>query len=346
MGKGAGPMGKSLKAVEIILLTLFGMAGLCGLMVGLFSLLDPSNGSVNMAPVGFGLMVATLGSIAMIGLRNRTKPASAWLAGAIILWFIGVNLLGGSGFAALSPGNQDMRTNLAYTFTFCLMPGGLLTLLGLGFYGYDHRRGRLNLLTTSVEGGQKEVADVTISVHLKHSDKMERVELYRQQILKAIKQRNSILDEQADLTGAQLEQWVAYLRRLGQRLDAFYQDKLIQRDLCVVPQQMTDLHAQLQAETNPQLRAQLQETLDSYQQQKEQLDSLVTLMRRTELEIDEALAKMGAMYSQMQLLEARDIDQRQAVRLSEDIKEQVNHLGDLLAVMDEIYYSSQDSKEA
>ncbi len=324
-------MNKSLNPIEIILFTLFSLAGLCGLMLGLFSLVAPSGG-VSVALIGFGLVAATLGSMAMMGLRNRTNSASAWLAAAITMWFIGVNLLGLGGFTALTPSEQGAAANLAYTFIFCWLPGGFLTLLGLTLYGYDYRR-----RSAVIEAAQ---AEATISsVQLKQNDKMTRMEQYRQQTIKIIKQRASILGEQADSMITRLEQWVARLRRLQERLDTFNQDTLIQRDLSTVPQQITQLQTQLQAEPHPQLRAQIQETLESYHQQKAQLDSLVTLMRRTELEVDEALARMGAMYSQLQLLEARDIDHRRATRLVDDIEEQVNHLEDLLTAMDETYHT-------
>ena len=82
------------------------------------------------------------------------------------------------------------------------------------------------------------------------------------------------------------------------------------------------------------------ETLNSYQQQQQQLNSLVTLMRRTELDIDETLAAIGGIYSQMQLIGAKDVSGNRAHRMSADVDEQAKRLGDLLEAMDEVYDSS------
>jgi hypothetical protein len=61
------------------------------------------------------------------------------------------------------------------------------------------------------------------------------------------------------------------------------------------------------------------------------------LLHRTELEIEETLANIGAIYSQLQMLEFKEIDNSRAKRLSADIDEQAARLGDLLAAMDEVY---------
>jgi hypothetical protein len=63
-------------------------------------------------------------------------------------------------------------------------------------------------------------------------------------------------------------------------------------------------------------------------------------MRRTELDIDETVAAMGAIYSQVQLIGVKKIDQRRAKRLSAEIEEQADHLNDLLLAMDDVYGES------
>jgi hypothetical protein len=60
-------------------------------------------------------------------------------------------------------------------------------------------------------------------------------------------------------------------------------------------------------------------------------------MRRTELDIDETLAAIGAIYSQLQLLGAKGIDSQRIRRLTASVDEQAQHLEDLLEAMDEVY---------
>jgi len=75
-------------------------------------------------------------------------------------------------------------------------------------------------------------------------------------------------------------------------------------------------------------------------QQQRQLDTLKTTMRRTELDIDETLAAIGAIYSQLQVLSAKEMDRARAKRLSAEIEEQNHRLDDLLSAMDEVYQST------
>jgi hypothetical protein len=107
-----------------------------------------------------------------------------------------------------------------------------------------------------------------------------------------------------------------------------------------VPAAISKLEGQIEREADPRVRAQMQETLDGYREHQRQLDSLKATMRRTELEIDETLAEIGAIYSRLQLLDAREIDRSRVVRLSEDMDEQADRLNDLLSAMDEVYDSS------
>lgn len=103
------------------------------------------------------------------------------------------------------------------------------------------------------------------------------------------------------------------------------------------------LEEQLEAEDDPEVRKEILETLARSQDHQRQLDSLVKVMRRTELDIDETLAAIGAIYSQLQLLGAKDIDSQRASRLSAGIEEQVHRLDDLLEAMDDVYDSATDS---
>ena len=57
------------------------------------------------------------------------------------------------------------------------------------------------------------------------------------------------------------------------------------------------------------------------------------------LDIDQTLATIGAIYSQLQLLGAKNIDSQRVSRLSTDVDEQVDRLDNLLDAMDDVYDS-------
>ena len=104
-----------------------------------------------------------------------------------------------------------------------------------------------------------------------------------------------------------------------------------------MPAHVVRLEGQSEAEGDPQVRLQMQETLEGYRTHQAQLDALVSLMRRTRLQLDQTLSAMGTIYSQMQMLQAMDIDGNRARQIADDIDEQVDSLGDLLSAMAEVY---------
>jgi hypothetical protein len=324
---------KSISPIETILLTLLGVFSLCGVSGSFLALTDLSS----IWPIfGFlGMIFAGLSSMAMVWFRNKSKPVSAWLAMGIVLWFIGINIIGGGVSTAYIPGDDTFLTNLGFSIALCFAPGGFLTLLGIIFYAYDYRRGRR--VQTPIG------AELAASTEQARSwvNKLQRATEYRTHIADLIKlYKGSALINQLVPMRTRLDQWENHLRRLVNRLSEFEANQVIQRDIREVPAAIARLQAQLKSETNPQVRAQMEETLAGYQEHQRQLDSLVMVMRRTELEIDETLAEIGAIYSRLQLLDAKEIDSNRAKRLSADIEEQANRLSDLLSAMDEVYESS------
>ena len=136
--------------------------------------------------------------------------------------------------------------------------------------------------------------------------------------------------------------WEDHLRQLVERLHRIESDTMIQQDFNQVPAAISRLEAQPALETNAKVQVEMEQTLAGLQQQQSQLKSLKTTMRRTELDIDETLAAMGAIYSQLQVLSAREIDRNRAKRLSAEIEEQNHRLDDLLSAMDEVYQSTAE----
>lgn len=318
----------ALEIVVLVLLALVSLAGLSGIFLSFIPNVDTGQMNISMAPTCLGMMAASLSSIAMIWLRPKTRPASAWLAMGVVLWFVGVNILGWGGFAALTPGEQSVATNLGFTLGLCFAPGSFIALAGLALYGYDYRQAR----RSRVSAGQAVAAEPGWTA------KLERAAEYRRHIIDLIRQkRPSAWTEQLAPIPARLDQWETHLRRLVGKLNALETNSILQRDLRDVPAAITRLQRQLETETNPQMQAQLTETLGDLQTQQRQLDALASLMRRIELEIEETLAEIGTIYSQLQLLGAKEVDSSRAKRLSSDVEEQARRLNDLLAAMDEVY---------
>ena len=318
---------------DVIAMTVLGMIALCASGGILLSLVMESNSQASnlaMASNCFGLLFASLSTIGLIWFRKQRSFTSGWLALGLIAWFIGVSLLGLGGFALLSPGEGNTFTeNAGFTVLFCFAPGGILALLGLVLYGYARRQP-----VPSVSLAQNPLS----SQPPIQNEKLRRAEEYRQHILRLIEQKKGTpLADQLALIPPKLDLWQVHLQQLVKRLQVLETNSLLRRDLREVPDAITRLQAKLTTESDPYLRVQMAETLAGHQEHQRQLKTLTDLIHRTELEIDETLANIGAIYSQLQQLEFKDIESSRAKRLSADIDEQAARLGDLLAAMDEVY---------
>ncbi|KAA3657146.1 MAG: hypothetical protein DWQ04_28970 [Chloroflexi bacterium] len=61
------------------------------------------------------------------------------------------------------------------------------------------------------------------------------------------------------------------------------------------------------------------------------------MIEKTRLDLEEAVAGVGAIHSQLQTLEAMDVRSRRVQRLAHEIEEERSELDDLLNALDEVY---------
>jgi hypothetical protein len=104
-----------------------------------------------------------------------------------------------------------------------------------------------------------------------------------------------------------------------------------------VPTEINNLTARLKLETDQQLRQQMKQTLEGKRKQWETLKALDARMKQAQLQIDQSLTALATVYSQVQLIDAQDLESGRAERLRSDIQEQVNRLNDLVASINEVY---------
>jgi hypothetical protein len=140
----------------------------------------------------------------------------------------------------------------------------------------------------------------------------------------------------------QVDEWVHNIYALASRLDAFQSDRIIQRDLRDVPASINRLKERLRAEDDPSIKRELEETIRRRQAQYDNLRKLESAMDRADLQLENTLTALGTVYSQMLLLDAKEVDSSKAQRLRENIVAQVNALHDALVAMEEVYGNGQE----
>jgi len=322
----------------LMLLAFFALFCLIFVLVGVL-VPDKDTGAlaVQNGFLALGPLVGSLGAMAMIWLRNRVRPAKAILVLAATLWMMGATLVGLGIFTAFLPGDRSVLTNLGYSVALCLTPGAVLSLLGLGTFWYSQRRNSAEDVSSANETAPQTTGADSASAP-DYDDLRRRAAEYRGRIRDSIREKNRApYADQLATIEEKLGQWQQQVTRLVSRLSAFDADVVLQRDLREVPAQISRLEGQLDGEQDAQVRLQMQETLDGYRTHQAQLDALVSLMRRTRLQLEQTLSAMGTIYSQVQMLQAMDIDGSRARQIADDISDQVAGLSDLLAAMAEVY---------
>ena len=124
---------------------------------------------------------------------------------------------------------------------------------------------------------------------------------------------------------------------MARRVDTFEGNRTIQQDLQAVPVAIRNYETRLKTEPNEDVRKQIQDTLAARRAQWQTLQSLQSTIERGELQMDQTLSSMGTVYSQLLLMDAKDIDSGKYQRLQDDIAEEVKGLHEIAEAMDEVY---------
>lgn len=176
---------------------------------------------------------------------------------------------------------------------------------------------------------------------IKQADLRGDVELaleFQRRIQTQVRQKgHGVLWERPEDTANQMEKWIANLYRLAKRLDAYRRDALLQNQRELVPQAIKDLTTRRKAEDNPNLQRQLDDLLASKQTQWETLEALDERMKKAELQVEQTLAAMATVDSQVKLIAAQDVDSSRSENLRADIREQIERLNDLISSINEVY---------
>ncbi|KAA3657673.1 MAG: hypothetical protein DWQ04_27375 [Chloroflexi bacterium] len=170
---------------------------------------------------------------------------------------------------------------------------------------------------------------------------LRKIKAYRQNIEKlAAENEVDIHSYRLEKVLQSFDEWEAHAQQLINRLLHFEANKIVQHEQSILPRKIRNTRHRLNREKNPRLQKEIQETLNSYLRQQAQLDNLNFLMDKTQLDLEEFVAGIGAVYSQLQTIEAMDVHSCRAQRLAHEIEEERLELNDLLAAIDEVYDKS------
>ena len=166
---------------------------------------------------------------------------------------------------------------------------------------------------------------------------------YRERIDKAVERfSDSGMQTRMQDVANQVEEWVRRIYSLATRLDKFRNDSIISDDLKSVPESIRKLQQRMNGEDDPAIKTEMADTIARRETQFDSLKKLEQTMDRAELQLENTLTSLGTIYSQMLLIDAKDVDSTKTQRLRENILDQVNSLNDVLSSMDEIYATGDE----
>lgn len=175
--------------------------------------------------------------------------------------------------------------------------------------------------------------------------RMEKAHEYQARIQEIVTQTpEGPLRDYLESTTRRMGDWIARLENLTARLNEMEQDPILRRDRSTVPRAIDRLEARLASyqDTGSGTKDAVQRTLAARHAQLRYLRALERVTTQAELQSDETTAALGTIYSQLLLVNARDIQSGRGQRLGADIDEQVHALNDLLEAITEVQQHRQD----
>jgi hypothetical protein len=101
----------------------------------------------------------------------------------------------------------------------------------------------------------------------------------------------------------------------------------------------------LKVETDPDVRAEIQDAIQTRENQVASLRTIENNAKRTEIKMDNTVAQLSTVFAQMQLLNSRELDSGRAQRLRDEIREEIVSLNDMVSAMDDVYDYNQKKKD-
>ena len=138
-----------------------------------------------------------------------------------------------------------------------------------------------------------------------------------------------------------INDWIAHMYNLANRIDYFEDNDLAARDLQQVPRKIAEVKRLIKNDKNEQTRRDRMQQLELLQKQLMSLEASARTIKRAEIHLESTLSALGTVYAQMSLLGTKDTGSTRGQRLSIEIKDEIDKLQDTIDAMDEVQFYSQ-----
>lgn len=165
---------------------------------------------------------------------------------------------------------------------------------------------------------------------------------YRRNMLKlADVARGAMRTRQRNLISG-INDWIAHMYNLANRIDHFENNDLAARDLQLVPRKIEQVKHRVTQVKDEHTRRDLQGQLQMLQRQLISLEASASTIKRAEIQLESTLSALGTVYAQMSLLGTKDANSARGQRLSVEIQDEIDKLQDTIDAMDEVHFHGQN----
>lgn len=164
---------------------------------------------------------------------------------------------------------------------------------------------------------------------------------YRRNMLKLADAARGAMRTRKRTLISDINDWIAHMYNLANRIDHFEDNELAARNLQQVPRKIADVKRQIREDTNELTRQDRLRHLDMLQKQLMSLEASARTIKRAEIHMESTLSALGTVYAQMSLLGTKDTGSTRGQRLSIEIKDEIDKLQDTIDAMDEVQFYSQ-----
>jgi hypothetical protein len=166
--------------------------------------------------------------------------------------------------------------------------------------------------------------------------RLEQALEYYAAIQKLVATRNAASRVEFQSTLDEIDKWIEHLYELGKRIDQFDENQIINRDRIRARNELDELRRRLKAEPDERVQAELKRSIEIKETQLENLKTLEANVKRADIQMDNTLAALGTVYTQLQLIGSKSIDRGSAQRLQNQVHDQIMDLQDTIAAIDEV----------
>jgi hypothetical protein len=138
-----------------------------------------------------------------------------------------------------------------------------------------------------------------------------------------------------------VNQWTSYIYQLARVLDEYQRDPMLRKDPAAIQAELSRVQSNMAAQKDAGVLTESKNLIASKQKYLQTSEALKDKMQAAALQLEQSLDAMATIYTQLKLLETRDMENVNTQAIDHDIDVQVSRMGDLIDGLQKAYQEGQ-----